>query len=399
MLMRLAITLFGCIWLLTASAFEKIAILDTYDFCHYFDTETSMGLAQVVDHVLLTGADRIIQRHHSGGLPRYPTKEEDLTLQDAPLDRRRLPGYSPIASWLSYASYRSDQLLEINRFCKTRGVATGVHYTMEEAHNSAWSLDGWNLAHPQYWCRGTNGVPWHGHCSIAYPEVLAHKLAVVDEIIARGGDFFYIDPCRYGGWSPRFEYVEPVLAEWHRRHGDRPPPKNPKSGEWLEVVSMFQHGYIRAIRARLDAAPRKIRLVMGVEHVGHHGEGWTYGFNWFCHAIDWRVLRDEGVIDAIAAINLRPEPSHLWEDTERICRNAVAYAKCPVYFPIMQYNFAEKRPGYPQYAKWSGLGEAEVVRRLLRIAADAGAAGITMECVDYRNYSPEVCKVIREFKP
>ena len=42
-------------------------------------------------------------------------------------------------------------------------------------------------------------------------------------------------------------------------------------------------------------------------------------------------------------------------------------------------------------------GEAEELRKLMEIARDAGAAGVTMECVDYRNYSPAVCEVIRGF--
>ena len=37
------------------------------------------------------------------------------------------------------------------------------------------------------------------------------------------------------------------------------------------------------------------------------------------------------------------------------------------------------------------------VRKLMEIARDAGASGVTMECVDFRNYSPAVCEVIRGF--
>ena len=34
----------------------------------------------------------------------------------------------------------------------------------------------------------------------------------------------------------------------------------------------------------------------------------------------------------------------------------------------------------------------------MELARDAGAAGITMECVDHKNYSPAVCDVIRGFQ-
>ena len=43
------------------------------------------------------------------------------------------------------------------------------------------------------------------------------------------------------------------------------------------------------------------------------------------------------------------------------------------------------------------ISEAEAVRRLLKLARDAGGDGITMEVVDASNYSPDVCKTIREF--
>lgn len=375
-------------------AFEKIAILDTFDFAHAFDIETETGLVQVIEHVLQTGADRIIQRHHSGGLPRYPAGTEDLRLIMNTLDKRRLPTFRPLHAWLVHGGGRLDMLAVVNAACDARGVATGMHYTPEEAHNSSWSVSGWNLAHPQYWCRGTNGVPWQGHCSIAYPEVLAHKLAEVDEFVARGGDFFYVDPCRYGGWNPSYEHVEPVLSEWRRRFGDRPVPGNRFDPDWRDTVGAFQLAYFRGIRRRLDASGRRVRLVMGVEHLGHPGLE-TDGFNLRAHAIDWHRLRDEGVIDAVAFQNLRPDPNRLWEDTERLCAEAVRTAGLPVYFPILEYSFGEKRPSFRQYAKWAGVRPEEAVRRLLGIYRRAGAVGILMECVDYRNYSPEVCREIK----
>ena len=44
------------------------------------------------------------------------------------------------------------------------------------------------------------------------------------------------------------------------------------------------------------------------------------------------------------------------------------------------------------------MSEEQVVRRLLQLAREAGGDGITMEVVDFTNYSPEVCKAIREFR-
>ena len=62
----------------------------------------------------------------------------------------------------------------------------------------------------------------------------------------------------------------------------------------------------------------------------------------------------------------------------------------------MAYNFW-LRPGYPEYAKRAKISETAAVWRLLELARDTGGDGITMEVVDASNYSPEVCKAIRDF--
>ena len=59
---------------LTAGAFERLALVDGFDYANIFDTETASGNRQVLDHVLLTGANTILWRNCSGGLMRYPAR-------------------------------------------------------------------------------------------------------------------------------------------------------------------------------------------------------------------------------------------------------------------------------------------------------------------------------------
>ena len=47
----------GCAW--SVGAFEKIALVDSYDFGQIFDTETKTGTIRIVDHVLQAGADPV----------------------------------------------------------------------------------------------------------------------------------------------------------------------------------------------------------------------------------------------------------------------------------------------------------------------------------------------------
>ncbi|MBO7687390.1 MAG: hypothetical protein J6V72_13445, partial [Kiritimatiellae bacterium] len=48
------------------AAFEKIALIDSFDFGTHFDTETVAGTEQILDHVLLTGADMVLWRNCGG---------------------------------------------------------------------------------------------------------------------------------------------------------------------------------------------------------------------------------------------------------------------------------------------------------------------------------------------
>ena len=70
---------------------------------------------------------------------------------------------------------------------------------------------------------------------------------------------------------------------------------------------------------------------------------------------------------------------------------------CCVYFPVSAYNYSGT--GMPAYAQKTGLSMAEVARRLMRLAADCGGDGISMECVDYENYRSDVRAAIRDFTP
>ena len=73
------------------AAFEKIALIDSFDYAAVFNTETVAGTEQILDHVLLTGADSVLWRNCSGATVRYLSEEEPSLLMESPLDPRRVP--------------------------------------------------------------------------------------------------------------------------------------------------------------------------------------------------------------------------------------------------------------------------------------------------------------------
>lgn len=384
-----------CIAVCPAYGFEKIALIDSEDFASNFDTETVTGTVQVLEFVAGTGADTMWWRAKCGGYARYHSKVGDYRKGPYVIDKRRIPGSAGFFSWADYTRHPVDFIVLAASICRERGWKFGIHHTLEENHHMGRSMSPWNLEHPECWTKAIDGAPFPGHVAVAYPEAVAYKLAVLDELIDMGPEAIYFDLFRTGSWSLKWAYVKPVLDRWKAKYGNEPPPTDWKDVRWAAVVAPFEHDYLRAMRTHIDRAGKKIRFIVGVNHVGSSPD-WEY----VNHGIDWRMLAKEGVFDGVSVMSVEPDPKDPWNSTRKIYESVRrdVPSKCAVYFPIMAYNFAG-RPGYAEYAKWTGLSRPECVKRLLELAAQCGGAGITMECVDCGNYNPDVCKVIRDFKP
>lgn len=378
--------------LMAVCAFEKIALVDHYDFHEHFDTETASGITNIVDHVLETGADTVLWRNCGGGTMRYQTTED--TVADAPLQPLRLPS-SRSQGWLRHSKAEPDIIRTAFAYLDSRGVRRGIHWPFEENHHNCWTLSGWNLDHPQFWCRSSAGIPWAGRCSLAFPEVAAHKLRLLDELSERGNDTLFIDTHRTGQWTVADEFVKPNLDEWRRRYGAEAP--SPGDDRWIALVAESQYAFFRSVKARLCDGGRKARLCLGLSSLSPGRDGIYRKFG-----IDWRRLAREGVVDAIFVQSVvLPGRGDVWEELRAAYMGVYAErGLAKVYFPVMQYSVSgNDHNGYPWYAKKSGMSEVEAVRRLLSLAAECGGSGIFMECVDYGNYKPEVREAIRGFIP
>lgn len=382
-------------------AFEKIALVDGFDYAPEVDTETVEGVKKVLTRVRETGADTILWRTHSGGIPRYASAEENLTAVEMPLDKRRVLLTLPVRGWVRYQRCVPDALETVFGCCtRLAGVSRhGAHMLQEDAHGGRyWSLGIWTLDHPQYWCRAADGKMEMHHASFAYPEVLAHRRAIVREVLARGAQMIYLDTTRNGGYGPRSDYVKPNLDEWARRHPGESAPSDFHDPRWLEVAARGHYAYYRAIREEIRATGRDVPFVLTVGNMRiTDGPDWNYAGCGF----DWRKVVDEGLVDGLAVVSISANEKDPFGSTERIFRHVMDYVRgrCKVYFPIRAYNFSKSAPSYGQLARWAGVTPPEAVGRLLRIAARCGAAGIVMECVDPGNYPAADCKVIRDFCP
>ena len=378
-----------------AERFEVAAWVDHFDFAGVkengklpFDTETVEGCAKILDHVQDLGATTILWRNCAGATMRYPSRIETHH-QDTVLDKRKIPDSRPVWGWVRYGAARPDLMRSALDLCHQRGLRAGVHWPFEETHWELWTLGGWNLEHPQYWGRGRDGVPWWGRCSLAYPEVAQHKLHLVQELLDRGMETLFIDTYRRGAWSPAYEYVDPVVAAWRKQYGTDPPP--PSDPRWGRHVAGYTTAWVRQLRKTLDASGRKVNLMVGVYNATPDGAGSLSECG-----VDWPGLVQEGLIDTLVINWVRWDPKDPFESTRGRCREIMkaVNGRCRVHWPIRAYDFDED--GIASYCRATGLSPAEVAGRLMEMAWEEGAAGVSLECVDYNNYDRDVRRALRE---
>ena len=374
-----------------ADRFAVVALLDTFDFAKPFDIETPEGIAKVVDHVQLAHPTEIWWRDQGGGRVRYPSECELWQYSEPPFDKRRLPPGEDIYGRVRLESARLNEPSHYRAECERRGLVFGIHTTIEENHWYHPLSSNWTLAHPEFWGCTRDGEPWMGCCSIMWPQVVKHKLVRLDERLAMKPKRILLDFWRNGSWSYAREYVAPAIAEWKRLYGDEQVPDE-FDPRWRKMVGAHFCGYLRRFSARCRAA--------GVEFVG--------GFIGVDEKDDavlrdrfsgfgWRSLAKEGVFDAVYVMSVKYDPADPFGSTERIYRSVMAdRGSAGVYFPVASYNF--EQCGMEEYSKLTGLSEAEVARKLIRLARSQGEGvrGIVLECVDYGNYRPAVCAVIAE---
>lgn len=397
--------LWGCLAVAAAACsgadrFEAAALVDSFDFANVkaeqgrlrFDTETAEGNLAVLEHVRLTGADTILWRNCGGATLRYLSAEEREPRVVAPLDKRRLPDNRPVYGWLRYYEAEPDILRTALEACRARGLRAGVHWPFEETHWASWTLGAWNLEHPQFWGVTAEGKVWPGRCSLAWPEVVAHKLRLADELLERGMDHLFIDTWRNGGWDPRFEYVGPEVERWRRTFGTEP-PADAKDPRWCAFVAETTHAYFVALRQRLDASGRKVRLIIGISGVGMLADGPDDTL--LTRGVDWRRLVREGVVDAVAVMHVKWDAARPFDSTRAIYGGVASFCRgrCQTLFPVTMYDYTKL--GIPSYQKATGQTAPRVAAELLQLAWACGGDGIVMECVDYGNYTPETCAELR----
>ncbi len=374
---------------------EIMALVDHYDFAgiknpadktkFLFDTETAEGCEKILDHVVQqTKPTTILWRPCSGSVMRYQSKEESFPKTVAPIDKRRsIQNESEIHGWVRYNEAEPDIIRHMLAVVKSRGLRPGVHWPFEETHWMGWTFGAWNLEHPQYWGVTSDGMPWSGRTSLAYPEVVAHKLRILDELLDRNVETVFIDTWRSGGWSPAYEFVAPELKRWEATF-HTPPPKNATDPQWCAFISETTYAFFKQMRSKLDARANKIRLLLGVSLAADRP---NYDELLITRGIDWKRFVNEGLIDGLVVMAVNWKRQDPFGSTLTKYREIMDFCqgKCQVFFAVQGYNFTHK--GVQEYVEATKLPAREVAQKLLDITREVQADGVVLECVDYRNYA------------
>lgn len=365
--------------------FEILPLVDESDWAGHYDIERTNGMAQVLDQVMRTHPTTILWRDKGAGRSWLPVPSERTQYGEQPLDKRLIPCYG------SFGYLRLDRpefatVPKMRAECRRRGVGYGFHTGFEENHQIPTSESNWNMAHPEFACLNHAQMPRLACASLAFPEVLEHKLRLVDERLAFGPEIIFLDMHRAGGWSVDIEYVKPVCDRWRAKYRCEP-PENPRDPRWIAHCSEDVMRYLRQFSARCRA--KGTRFLFGIQKVQVN-----YDYMWDRYGIDWKTLAKEGVFDGLVVMGVKPDTSRPFESTREIL--SYVKANCggtPLYWQASSYH---SNNGFPDYAKWTKTDTVTAMRRMLALAKEIGCAGVILECVDPGHYADAHCALLAE---
>jgi hypothetical protein len=213
--------------------------------------------------------------------------------------------YSPISRYYGLALERLDPLRLAVEESRRRGVR--LFGWMRANNYSGNAVARFFVEHPEWHEEREDGGPAPQLC-FAYPEVRAHKAAILREAAAYGLNGLLIDTLRH---PPMVGYAPVVVAAFRERYGEDP-PRAPearlplertenRSGarweRWFRFRAEYFTQFVRDLRAGL-AVDGRGRLPLHVRVAPQR----------FLHdGADLEALLDEGLVDGVVANRYRTE--------------------------------------------------------------------------------------------
>jgi len=163
-----------------------------------------------------------------------------------------------------YAGF--DTLAEAVRYGHQVGLQVHAWISINE-DDHGWGLQSrFSRAHPQFRWRKRDGTPYRSQLSFAYPQVMAYKLAIVEEI-GRGYavDGLFLDWLRTGDVrdNPQTDaqgvadhgYEEPLVSGFRARYGADPRQLPNGDPRWVRWRAQPHTEFMREVRQRAPGLP------------------------------------------------------------------------------------------------------------------------------------------------
>jgi len=357
---------------------------------------SAKGVHRIVRYFNDYGGNCLGYRIMGGGRARYNSKVLRGE-RERYLDKR--VGTDMRDPWgrFRYGDIDVDLLGEWVKSCHFYGKKAYAVWCFEEGHGYPVFLASYNLEHPQYLSRykdGTFNLSW---ASLAHPEVVEHKLAVLDELIERGVDGVVFDFQRVWGWYQKRDMTHhhrglggwnkgfdpPIVNAYQKAYGVDPRTEAANNRRWIEFCARYHTDFFRKVKARCDRSGRRVEIVMTVPALST--DPYTSIRAYGC---DWETWVSEGIITALAPIIPPTAPdgkAQTIDDVASIMKRVhdKCRGKVQVIWPLAYY----KRT-VSTLAKHSKLSVPDYTDRLLKLAHACGGAGVTLTTVDHNMTRP-----------
>jgi len=230
------------------------------------------GVRHIIDKCRGVGARRVYWRTHGGARAHYRSRLDTVWdgSKSAELYDLSQPGLRNHLARLRHFSYRDwDPYRAAAEYSREVGQSLFAWYTLFEESHRHRGVSRFATAHPEFCIRDREGVARRSKLSFAFPEVVEHKLAVLDEILGYNPDGILLDFVRQNPITPdehgvsfedqdnvyRYGYEAPLLERFRKATGRDPMTIPNGDPEWIAHRCQPVTDFLGRARARFPGVP------------------------------------------------------------------------------------------------------------------------------------------------
>jgi len=269
--------------------FRLSTVVSHVDWAAQFGNWGVVGVQRIIDKCVSAGIGKLYWRAFGGGLAMYQSRLEHIWHSsdverfghkidyDALISDKARSQWGKPAARQTRFDYRTWDPLDIAvQYCRERGVEIVVWYTLnEEDHGYIGLLSRFAEEHPEYAWVARDGTARFTNVSFGFPEVRAHKCAIVRELLDYGVDGLMLDFIRRAGryrvlgermvhfpyyWDDdgacQYGYEAPIVAAFEAETGLDPLQIPNFDERWIRFRAGYNTAMLSEIRQECQNQPQ-----------------------------------------------------------------------------------------------------------------------------------------------